>query len=130
MPRVAIILGILCTTVAVGCADAFGQADNSEPIIDPQIIQTSPETQAEPLEEIQPPDLTKLVESWRVELASTHKVNEDRFIVMFASAREYESDLLELWLVPAGQSLPDITQKSENPEESSNDPPAAPVKRP
>ena len=47
--------------------------------------------------EVQPADLAILIEKWRSELAGKHKIGEDRFIVLFATAREYEGNGLEVW---------------------------------
>jgi hypothetical protein len=88
----------------------------------PPIVETSTEITTEPVADPPPPDLTKLVERFRLELTNNHKIADDRIIVVFASAREYESDSLELWFVPRGQPLPDLTPKAED---SSDDPPAA-----
>lgn len=74
---------------------------------------------AEPIEETEPLDVTKLVETWRLELANTHKISADRFIVLFAPAREFESTQLSLWVVPKDQPLPD---PNESEEESENRP--------
>jgi hypothetical protein len=60
----------------------------------------------EPDEESPPPvDLTKLVEKWRVDLATTHKIGPDRLIIMFTSEPSQPS--LSLWFVPKGAPLPD-----------------------
>ena len=61
-----------------------------------------------PLEEETPPaDLPKLVEKWREELTKTHKINPDRFVVLFYTSQEAFGNYLDLWIVPAGQPLPD-----------------------
>ena len=51
-------------------------------------------------------DLTKLVEKWRAELATTHKIGPDRFIVLFTTAPNFEGSHLRLWIVPKGHPLP------------------------
>ena len=76
----------------------------------------SAEIEAEPIEEPEPLDLTKLVEKWRLELANTHKISADRFIVVFAPPREFEANQLSLWVVPKGQPLPDPNESEEDSE--------------
>ena len=72
---------------------------------------------ADPQEE-PPADFTKLVEKWRIELANTHKIGADRFIVLFTTGRVYDLSRLSLWIVPKGQPLPDPKQEEEEePEE-------------
>lgn len=84
------------------------------------IAEFEPET-GEPSEGTEPLDLTKLVEKWRLELANTHKVGADRFIVVFAPPREFDANQMTLWVVPKGQPLPD---PNESEEEEDDDPPA------
>ena len=60
----------------------------------------------------EPADLTQLVEKWRIELANTHKIGSDRFIVLFTTAPESESSHLSLWIVPKGQPLPNPNEKN------------------
>ena len=62
----------------------------------------------------EPLDLTKLVEKWRLELANTHKISADRFIVVFAPPREFDGSRLSLWVVPKGQPLPDPNESEED----------------
>jgi hypothetical protein len=76
----------------------------------------------EPVEEKPPVDLTKLVEKWRTELASTHKIGSDRLIVVFTS--EPYSNSLSLWIVPKGAPLPNPIE--EIPEAPDDDPPVKP----
>jgi hypothetical protein len=71
---------------------------------------------AEPIEEPEPLDLTKLAEKWRLDLANTHKVGEDRFIVVFVSQEEFVANQLSLWVVPPGQPLPDPNESEEDTE--------------
>jgi len=83
-----------------------------EPIVDigPQLpIQVT----EEPIEETEDVDLTKLVEAWRAELLTKHKIGPDRFIVLFTTTRETESSQLSLWIVPKGQPLPDPNEDEE-----------------
>jgi len=83
-----------------------------------QPVQEEPiaEIPSEPIEGPEPVDLTKLVEKWRLELANTHKVSADRFIVVFAPPREFEANQLSLWVVPKGQPLPDPNESEEDTE--------------
>lgn len=73
-------------------------------------VEFEPDTD-ETIEE--PLDLTKLVEKWRLELANTHKIGADRFIVVFAPPRESDAHPLSLWVVPKGQPLPDPNESEE-----------------
>ena len=84
------------------------------PVQEEVIVESEPEVATEPIEG--PPDLTKLVEKWRLELANTHKVSADRFIVVFAPTREFEANQLSLWVVPKGQPLPDPNESEEDTE--------------
>ena len=76
-------------------------------------IESEPIQESEPIEEPEPLDLTKVVEKWRLELANTHKVSADRFIVVFAPPREFDANRLSLWVVPKGQPLPDPNESDE-----------------
>lgn len=64
---------------------------------------------AEPVasDEIPSADLLKLVEKWKVELADKFKIDQNRFIVLFARASKYSGNSLETWIVPAGALPPD-----------------------
>jgi hypothetical protein len=75
------------------------------------------ESPAEPIEKIKEVDLTKLVEKWQLELAKTHKIGADRFIVWFAPAGKFEGSHLQLWIVPRGQPLPNPNREEVVPEE-------------
>lgn len=87
------------------------------PLPTPETIELSNEAEpevideSEPFERREPADLIKLVEKWRVEFADTHKIGADRFIVLYTTAREFDSENIGLWIVPQGQPLP-------NPEET------------
>ena len=66
----------------------------------------------EPAEEEKPPvDLSKLVEKWRADLATTHKIGPDRLIIVFTS--EPYSNYLSLWIVPKGAPLPNPNEQIE-----------------
>ncbi len=94
--------------------------DPSEIVEAPPVEESQPASAEpeEPIEESEPPpDLTKLVERWRVELANTHKIGPDRFIILFTTARETESTQLSLWIVPKGQPLPDPNEEEDEQEE-------------
>ena len=88
-------------------------SDEPEPSIVPE---ASP---SEPVDEREPADLTKLVEKWRLELAKTHKIGPDRFIVIFTTAREFEPSHLSLWIVPKRHPLPDPNKEEEPVDEDS-----------
>jgi hypothetical protein len=85
-----------------------------QPVPEEPIAEIEPD--AEPIDEPEPLDLTKLVEKWRLELANTHKISPDRFIVVFAPPREFEANQLSLWVVPKGQPLPDPNEREEDSE--------------
>jgi len=72
-------------------------------------------TPAEPVEESPPPvDLTKLVEKWRVDLANSHKIGADRFIIVYVSSPDV-INRLSLWIVPKGAPLPNSNEDEEEP---------------
>ena len=83
------------------------EASDAEPVVAvPQVLE-------EPLvEEPDPVDLAKLVEQWRVELTTTHKIASDRLIILFTTAPEFGSRV-SLWIVPKGQPLPDPKDDEE-----------------
>lgn len=76
----------------------------------------------EPVEEVETVDLTKLVEKWRQELISTHKINPDRLITLFVPAKEMYASYLSLWIVPKGQPLPDPNEDDEQPDKDPQQP--------
>ena len=70
----------------------------------------TPPNEPEAVEEPDPPpaDLPKLIEKWRQELITTHKIRPERFIVLFAARPPDESgNYLDLWIAAPGQPLPD-----------------------
>ena len=87
-----------------------------QPVQDEPIVEFEPDA-GEPIEEPEPLDLTRLVEKWRLDLANTHKVGADRFIVVFAPPREFDAGQLSLWIVPKGQPLPDPNESEEDSED-------------
>ena len=101
-----------------------------------RLNQPDPEEEAQPaavesqttedqVEEKPPVDLTKLVEKWRAELASTHKIGPDRLIIVFTS--EPYSNYLSLWIVPKGAPLPNPNEQIEDePDETRDAPPVKP----
>ena len=99
-----------------------------EPEIEPQLTPVAtalPEQPAEPLaiqEDDRPPaDLPKLVQKWREELISTHKIRADRFIVLFTTGDT--GNYIQLWAMPPGQPLPDPNaDKEEEPSDVVKDP--------
>lgn len=90
--------------------------------VQPAVADQLPEP-TEPIEAEKPPvDLTKLVEKWRADLASAHKIGPDRLIIVFTS--EPYSNYLSLWIVPKGAPLPNPKEEVEE-EEPAN---AVPLK--
>ena len=89
--------------------------NSNEDLVDeePEPPDVSETSTSEPVTQPEPADLTKLVEKWRAELANTHKIGADRFIVLFTTAPEFESSHLSLWIVPKGQPLPDPHEEEE-----------------
>ena len=61
-----------------------------------------------------PVDLTKLVEKWRADLTTTHKIGPDRLIIVFSS--EPSLSTLSLWFVPKGAPLPNPKEDDTEPE--------------
>lgn len=74
------------------------------------------------------PDLTKLVEKWRVEFAKKHNIGDDRFITLTTLATDLQPTMLSLWIVPRGQPLPDPNEEDKELEEQS--PQASPKQQP
>ena len=73
------------------------------------------------------PDLTKLVEKWRSELTTIHKIRNDRIIVIFLPGTQSSSNAIDVWFVPKGQPLPDPNkEEEEDDEEEIPEPPAKP----
>jgi hypothetical protein len=67
----------------------------------------------EPVEQDSPPvDLTKLVEKWRADLATTHKIGPDRLIIVYSSEPSFAT--LSLWFVPKGAPLPNPKEDDES----------------
>jgi hypothetical protein len=93
----------------------------TEEVAQPVAIQL-PEPTA--VEEKPPLDLTKLVEKWRVEVSTTHKIEPDRLIIVFAS--EPPPGSIRLWIVPKGAPLPNIKEEEESPDDGKDDPPVKP----
>ncbi|HJU94069.1 MAG TPA: hypothetical protein VJ656_14105 [Pyrinomonadaceae bacterium] len=88
-------------------------SEESSDAEEPEAARVPEESSSEPIEERQPADLTKLVEKWRVELANTHKISADRFIVLFTTAPAYDLSHLRIWIVPKRQPLPDPNEEDE-----------------
>ena len=86
--------------------------EEAQPVVTDQLPEAGP---TEPVEEEKPPvDLTKLVEKWRADLASAHKIGPDRLIIVFTS--EPYSGYLSLWIVPKGAPLPNPNKETEEEE--------------
>jgi hypothetical protein len=63
-------------------------------------------------------DLLKLAEKWKLDLARTYKINEDRLVITVAAETDdYAGGMLETWIVPPGSALPDPYPPLEKPEE-------------
>ncbi|HEU0251483.1 MAG TPA: hypothetical protein VFR12_00540, partial [Pyrinomonadaceae bacterium] len=58
-------------------------------------------------------DLTKLVEKWRVDLTTTHKIRNDRIIILFLPGTETNANSINVRFVPKGQPLPDPNEEEE-----------------
>jgi hypothetical protein len=56
-------------------------------------------------------DLAKLVEKWRVDLATTHKIGPDRLIIVYSS--EPSPSTLSLWFIPKGAPLPNPNENNK-----------------
>lgn len=65
-----------------------------------------------------PADLPKMVEKWREELIKTHKIQPERFIVLFVEGPPDNSyNYLDLWVMPPGQPLPNPNDDEEEGDE-------------
>ena len=90
------------------------QGPNSEEaLVDEEPEPSDVSETSEPTIQREPADLTKLVEKWRLEFANTHKIGADRFIVLFTTAGEADSNHISLWIVPKGQPLPNPHEEEE-----------------
>ena len=94
------------------------EAVSPAPIIAPPSPPEPVEAVAPPEEDIPPADLPKLVEKWRDELTKTHKINPDRFIVLFTTSKDLAGNYLDLWINPPGQPLPDPNADEEKEEDT------------
>ena len=103
------------TPTTVDEAEPGEAKPDAAPVVDNEPV-------SEPVEEREPADLTKLVEKWRAELANTHKISADRFIVLFTTAGEADSSYVSLWIVPKGQPLPNPNEEEEPAEDTAKDP--------
>jgi hypothetical protein len=98
-------------------SDSEPEADSATPIIVPP-ARPEPVEAVAPQEDIPPADLPKLVEKWRDELTKTHKINPDRFIVLFTTSKDLAGNYLDLWINPPGQPLPDPNAEEEKEEDT------------
>lgn len=72
-----------------------------------------PDARPDPKE---PPDIDvlKLAETWRARLSKEYGIGEHKFIIMVATARQWQtSGDLETWVVPPGAPLPDPSANDE-----------------
>ena len=90
--------------------------DEASVVDEPELPGEPESSSSETFEELETADLVKMVEKWRVELANTHKIGADRFIVLFTTAPEEHASHLRLWIVPEGQPLPDPNEEERQPE--------------
>ncbi len=67
-------------------------------------------------EKTEPVDLTKLIEKWRIDLTTTHKIRSDRIIIIFLPGTETAANSINVWFVPKGQPLPDPNEEAEEEE--------------
>ncbi|MCA1594748.1 MAG: hypothetical protein LC754_19395, partial [Acidobacteria bacterium] len=58
-------------------------------------------------------DTLKLVEKWKSELRVKYGVKESRVIVIPAAAGEFDSGMVQVWVVPPGAALPDPYASNE-----------------
>ena len=95
------------------------EAESPTPIIVPLSPPEPVEAVAPTQEDDHPPaDFPKLVEKWREELTKTHKINPDRFIVLFTTSKDLAGNYLDLWINPPGQPLPDPNADEEKEEDT------------
>ena len=87
----------------------------------------APEDEEPETEKTEPADLTKLIEKWRLDLTTTHKIRNDRLIVIFLPGTEKSSNSISLWLVPKGQPLPDPNEEDEEEAGEEADDPKPPA---
>lgn len=94
---------------------------------------TSAPNQEQPVEEPaglinQPADIPTLIQKWTIDLAAK-KIPSDRIAILFVPSREFETSLVEMWIVPAGLPLPDpFAEEPEQPEEPAEAKPQNPQK--
>lgn len=82
--------------------------------LDSEQPQTSPELDAGEVV-----DLPMLLQKWRDELIKTHKIQSDRFIVVFTTAPPDEGgNYFDLWVVPPGQPFPDPNEEEDKDDET------------
>ena len=108
------------TVKAVVIITLEGPQEEPEPDLGPLPPQILEPGEPAPEEDPPPADLPQLVQKWREELATTHKINPERFIVLFHTRRDLAGNYLDLWIVPAGQPLPDPNAEEERQDESAN----------
>jgi hypothetical protein len=113
------VKAVVIVTFAAPQSEPEPEVESSPPIIVPPAPPEPAEAISPPLEEDHPPaDLPKLVEKWREELTKTHKINLDRFIVLFTTSQDLSGNYLDLWINPPGQPLPDPNADEEEDTEA------------
>jgi hypothetical protein len=55
-------------------------------------------------------DLSKLARKWKSKLTAKYRIPAARVVILSANAQESHMASIEVWVVPQGQSLPDIDQ--------------------
>jgi hypothetical protein len=98
-----------------------GEATELEKTTEP-LVSVEDEDEEPVTEKTEPADLTKLIEKWRLDLTTTHKIRNDRIIIIFLPGSETASNSINLWLVPKGQPLPDPNEEDEEGEEDPKPP--------
>jgi hypothetical protein len=105
-----------------GFADVLREDKNLRVCLIVRPSTKSPNAEASP-DELPSVDLLKLAEKWKLELAETYKVDEDRLVITVAAETDdYAGGMLETWIVPPGSTLPDpyppLEETSEVEEEN------------
>jgi hypothetical protein len=110
----------VCLIVTIGTWSQ--EVESEEPVVESEQPATTTEPE-EPdlLPQTTPADLTVLVEKWKNELATAHKISGDRLTILFRTSPDYTGQLIDAWVVPPNQPLPDPNAKDEDPPD---EPPA------
>jgi len=113
------VKAVVIITFGVPEPEPEREAESTPAIVVPPAPPDPADAVAAPQEEEPPPaDLPKLVEKWRDELIKTHKINPDRFIVLFTTTKDLTCNYFDVWINPPGQPLPDPNADEENEEDT------------